>query len=201
MKTRYILFILLFIGSFSLNAQRFNGGILAGFNAAQIDGDSWSGFYKSGLLLGAFVNTEFTTDFGGQLEIKYSGKGSSTSPKSSNIQKVRLNYIDLPVLVSYKALDALKIEAGVSFNYLYSASHYDGSWSDEWALEPNKFETALIFGVNYTLFNAFDFNVRYSYSLFPVRSADYSTSTIEEGAWFNNFISFGMYFNLGNKES
>lgn len=199
MKIRMLLLTLFVVLTVTLNAQRFKGGILAGLNASQVDGDSWAGYYKTGLLLGAFVNTEFQSDFGGQLEIKFAGKGAANNPKSPIIQKIKLNYIDLPVLATYRPIQPLKLEGGLSFNYLFKAEYYDGDWMDTWDREPNKFETSIVFGVNYTFFQNFDINARYSYSLFPVRAYS-SSSNFSEGAWFNNVISFALYFHIGNME-
>lgn len=198
MKIKYLLSILLLIIAVTGSAQRFKGGVITGLNASQIDGDNWGGYYKTGLVIGAFVNTDFDDKFGGQLEIKYSGKGSSTSYESPIIEKIKLNYVDIPVLVTYKAVKNLKIEAGISINYLFKAQYYDGGWFDDWDLEPNKLESALTFGVNYKFFNRFDLNARYSYSLFPVRSK-LSSSTLGTGAWFNNVITFALYFEIGDK--
>lgn len=197
MKTKFpIIYLFLFI-VISVSGQRFKGGALVGINAAQIDGDHYSGFHKLGLLAGAFVNTDFTQKFGGQLEIKFSGKGSSNPPRSVEIKKIRLNYIDVPVLFYYKPKDLLKLEAGVSINYLYSAAYYNGGWSNNWVLEPNSLETALVFGVNYSLLRRVDVNVRYSYSMYPVRSR-FSSSNFSEGAWFNNMLQFAFYINFGD---
>jgi hypothetical protein len=200
MKSRYLITLIAIFLSLAVSAQRFKGGILAGINACQIDGDNLSGYYKTGLLLGTFVNTEFKDKWGAQLELKYSGKGSSTPFDAAYPRKISLRYIDLPVLASFEAIENLKIQAGLSFNYLFGASYYEGTWydafSDDNELPPNRFETALTFGVNYRFFRFADINARYSYSLMPVRS-QYSTSSWGEGAWFNNVLSFAFYFNIG----
>ena len=72
MKLQNLLIPFLLFFALSVNAQRFKGGILIGMNASQIEGDGWAGFYKGGLLAGAFVNTDLKDKFGAQLEIKYS---------------------------------------------------------------------------------------------------------------------------------
>jgi hypothetical protein len=77
MKTKNLLLVVLLLIPVVLNAQRFKGGVLVGFNGSQIDGDTWSGFYKGGLLAGAFVNTDLRDGFSAQLEIKYSSKGAA----------------------------------------------------------------------------------------------------------------------------
>lgn len=199
MKTK-ILFLLIFtISAFTVNAQRFGGGILAGINTSQIDGDNWAGYYKGGVNVGVFVNTDFADNWGGQLELKYSGKGSSNGPNSYNLAKIRLQYIDMPVLATYEAIENLKFQAGLSFNFLIKGSYYNGEWFsfDAWDVQPSKFETALTVGVNYRFFSNFDLNFRYSYSLTPVRAVT-STSSYGEGAWFNNVLSFTLYFEIGD---
>lgn len=201
MKTRFIIAIIILFISTGLNAQRFNGGILVGINTSQIDGDSWAGYNKVGLLTGAFVNTEIAEDWEAQMEIKFAGKGAAPKAKSPDQRKIRLNYIDVPIIAGYKPINALKIEGGVSFNYLFSAEFYDAVWENmfDWYEQPNNFEMALTFGVNYTFFQNFDLNVRYNYSLFPVRT-NYSGSSLGEGAWFNNVLSFALYFHIGRRE-
>jgi len=198
MKIKYFITLIGILIFINTSAQRFNGGVLAGLNASQIDGDHWAGYYKMGLNFGAFVNTDFQEKWGGQLEIKYSAKGSSTPANYPDIMMISLKYVDMPVLATYEAVDKLKIQAGVSFNYLFSAKYYEGDWFDDWDLEPEKIETSLVFGLNYRLFSKIDLNARYGYSILPIRSK-LSTSSWGEGAWFNNVVSFAVYYNIGNK--
>jgi hypothetical protein len=197
MKFKLFIIVLVNIFCISLSAQRFNGGILAGFNASQIDGDKLAGYNKLGILVGTFVNTDFTNKLGGQLELKYSAKGSSTAKDDFNKLKVRLNYIDIPVLLTYEAVKNLTLQGGLSFNYLFSAKYFDGAWFDDLSIDPNKFETALQAGINYKFFEAFDINLRYNYSLIPVRKEDSGDTFLDEGLWFNNVVSFALYFQIG----
>lgn len=199
---RKILLALIFLFCLSLTnawTQRFKGGILAGMNASQIDGDTWGGYYKTGLVMGAFVNTDFDNKWGGQLEIKYSSKGSANGFNPVVPLKIRLRYVDIPVLATYRAMENLKVEAGVGFNYLFGVSYYSGEWFDDISEDLNPIETALNLGVNYKYFDRFDLNLRFSYSLFPIRGNS-TTSTWGEGAFYNNVITFGFYFPLGNEQ-
>ncbi len=197
-----IVLVLVVLSCISLSntwAQRFKGGVLIGMNASQIDGDNWGGYYKTGLVLGAFVNTSFDEKWGGQLEIKYSSKGSANGFNHFEPQKIRLRYVDIPVLARYNATEKLKLEAGVGFNYLFSDSYYNGEWMDDANDDLHPIESALNLGINYTYFSRFDFNLRFSYSLFPVRGNS-STSSFGEGAFYNNVLTFGVYFHLGSDE-
>jgi len=198
-KKIHIVLILFLTTSLITQAQRFKGGILLGINASQIDGDTWGGYYKMGLVGGAYVKTNFIDKWGGQLEIKYSSKGSANGFGVAYPVKIRLQYIDLPVLATYEAIDNLKVQAGISLNYLFDAQWYDGGWSDSWDTPPGELESDLTFRINYHFFQRFDFNLRYSYSLFPVRSKA-STDSWGVGAWFNNVVTFALYFDIGNNE-
>lgn len=178
--------------------QRFNGGILVGLNASQIDGDTWSGYNKAGLLAGAYVFTEFTEKWGGQMELKYSSKGSATSKDNPNIGKLRFQYIDLPILATFKIMDDLNAQAGISLNYLFKAEQWVGGWLE---LDEafHDIETTMSVGVNYRFFRKFDLNIRFSYSLFPIRG-EITGSSYGQGSWFNNYLSFGFYYQIGGQE-
>jgi hypothetical protein len=201
MKPRNLLILFFLFAAFSVNAQRFNGGVLVGLNASQIDGDSWAGFYKAGLLAGAFVNTELRDDWSAQLEIKYSAKGAAPHKDHPDYpQKVQLNYIDVPVLAAYEAVENLKLEAGLSVNFLFNSRYFNGTWYEGGELngEPNSMETSILAGINYRFFYRFDINIRWNYSLFPIRS-EYSGSNYGEGALSNHVINFGLYFYIGQR--
>jgi hypothetical protein len=103
----------------------------------------------------------------------------------------------VPVIARYEVVENLNLEAGLSFNYLFKAEYYDGTWNDFISeVGPNSMETALLFGLNYRFFRRFDINVRWNYSLFPVRG-EYSGDPYSRGAWFNHVINFGLYFHIG----
>ncbi|HRX13350.1 MAG TPA: hypothetical protein P5210_16925, partial [Draconibacterium sp.] len=57
-------------------AQRFNGGILAGLNASQVEGDIYRGYHKPGILGGFYVETDLAPAVFMGMEIKYAQKGS-----------------------------------------------------------------------------------------------------------------------------
>ncbi|MBA7529076.1 hypothetical protein ES705_21268 [subsurface metagenome] len=194
MKKLFLLLIL-FI-PLSLNAQRFQGGLMIGMNVSQIDGDNWSGYNKAGLVGGAYVFTEFKDRWGAQLEIRYSAKGSASPKNYVPKIKFRLQYIEIPLLAKFEVIENLDLQAGISFGYLFSAARDDGDGYVKFEEVPNRMETALCVGINYSFFDRFDLNVRYSYSVFPIFSK-YTGSTYGTGAWFNNVIIFGFYIRIG----
>src|SRR6056297_3793324 len=81
MQRKIILSALLLLLIQVASAQRFQGGILAGFNATQVEGTmingiNINGYHKPGILAGLYVQTDFAPAIFGGMEIKYSQKGA-----------------------------------------------------------------------------------------------------------------------------
>ena len=191
-----LILLLVFVLPVGVNAQRFQGGIMSGFNVSQIDGDGWSGFNKAGFVGGAYVFTDFTEKWGALMEIRYSSKGSATSKDNVQNIKIRLQYIEIPLVAKFEIIDNLDIQAGFSVGYLFNAARNDGYGYVKYDEKDGSVELALCVGLNYSFFNRFDVSIRYSYSVFPL-SASYTGATYETGAYFNNVITFGFYFKIG----
>ena len=49
-------------------------GILAGYNATQVEGDTYKGYHKPGLVAGFYVQTDVAPAVFAAMEIKYSQK-------------------------------------------------------------------------------------------------------------------------------
>jgi hypothetical protein len=178
------------------NAQRFKGGTVVGFNVSQIDGDFWAGYNKAGLVGGAFVYTEFRDHWGSQMEIRYAAKGSATSLNNPVHRKIRLQYIELPLLATYDFFSRFQAQGGVSVGYLFSAAQNEGNGYEEFD-QFDQFEFALDVGVNYKIFEKLSANVRFSYSILPIYAL-YSGATLPY-AMFNNVLTFAVYYRIGQK--
>jgi hypothetical protein len=193
----YLLLLLVSLPLIS-HAQRFKGGVMLSLNASQIDGDSWYGYNKAGLMGGAFVFTEFTNRWGAQMELRYSAKGSATPKNYSLYRKFRLQYIEMPLSGKFKVFPILELQFGLSFGYMFSAEQNDGSGYQKFNEAPRKTETAAFGGINFTYFAPINLNIRYSYSVFPIFSS-YTGATYGYGAWYNNVITLGIYYQIGGK--
>ncbi len=103
----------------------FQASLVAGVNAAQINGDLLAGYNKLGLHGGLRVSVDFQDKLQGSVELLYSQRGSRSELSNSDPRKIHLNYIELPLLIGYK--DWLKddyyrilFEGGVSYGRLFS---------------------------------------------------------------------------------
>jgi hypothetical protein len=96
-----IVFVLLSNLSFS---QQFGGGVFVGLDISQLDGDSWGGYHKPGINLGVYTNTKINKKISVQMELAYIQKGSKSNSNEPNYvyYKCKLNYIQMPLVLSYK---------------------------------------------------------------------------------------------------
>lgn len=172
MKTKIILIFVFLSSALLVNAQYFNAGIKAGVVGSQVDGDGFGGYDKLGLDAGLFVNYQLSMRTALQFEMEYIQKGSSHSPnveKGDYSQyKMRVNYLQLPVLFQYKLAQNFSVETGPAFGLLLS--NYEER--DQWEIESNpfrKFALSWIVGVNYKISENWNANFRYDYSLMGIR--------------------------------
>lgn len=186
-------------------AQRFDAGILAGFNGTQVEGDSFKGYHKPGILAGIFVQTDIIPTVFTGMEIKYSQKGSRKRipPRDPEPEKyiMRLGYIDLPLFVGFRTNDKGAVVAGVSAGYLVHSGEYDeyGLFQPQDRHEFNNFDLQPFLGFQFALRDELKLDLRFALSILPIRGQPGENAT--EYYWlnnqFNNVISLALYYNLG----
>ena len=133
MIMKKLLLFVVFAFAFGINmiAQNFYGGIILGGTASQVGGDARGGYNKVGVVGGAFAGLKLTEDFDVQMELKYIQKGSYSTDVENRPAfdpfLIKLDYVDLPVVLSYNLnkinvndinLSWLKLELGLSFDFL-----------------------------------------------------------------------------------
>jgi len=203
MKLQAFVFVLLFLsGTFSLFGQHFKGGLLLGFNASQVDGDTYSGYDKFGLMGGVYVYTPISSMFDVQMEIKYMGKGARKPTNSEDLTqyKSNFNYLEIPVLLRLNTQKKIGLEGGLGFGYLFSYSI-----SDEYGVLPSSsipkfktFELSSIVGISYQFAPRFLVNMRYSYSILSiVEKPEIAYSYFRRSGEYNNLFSLGIYYTVG----
>ncbi len=198
-----IVFSLLAIASFG---QRFHGGAMGGLAATQLDGDQLGGYNKPGVRLGGWVNTRISPNLILQLELEYLQKGSKISEQElQNRQSYfhcRLNYIQVPLVAKTNLMPRLVGEAGLAAGYLTEALIDDdgNGFREPEDLDNqrpfNQFEFSGLVGINYELGKNFVINVRFNYSLFPVRAHPGGQKFWLNRGQFNNAMLFTLYYQI-----
>ncbi len=107
MKHIIVSLIIVFTGFCTSNviAQRFGAGLIAGLNMAQMDGDLDLGYHKIGINAGAMAVVHLAPRWDVGFEMLFSQRGSQNSFISDNGLpkfKVKLNYIEVPLLIHFK---------------------------------------------------------------------------------------------------
>jgi hypothetical protein len=199
MRTLLTLIIL----SITLSAypQRFKAGVLLGLNACQVDGDSYKGYNKAGLMAGLFANTPVNDKLTAQLEIKYMGKGAHKRATELDATEYtcKLKYIEIPLILNYKYKRGVEFESGLGFGILYSYSQEDesGELPKESMAAFKPFELSWLLGIGYRINESFTAKLRFSYSLAPI--VDYPENPVQpyiaRGA-FNNLVTVGITYQL-----
>jgi len=204
------IFLLLMISGVAgiMQAQPFEGGIMAGFVASQVDGDSYAGYDKAGLMGGVFISTKLTKVIGAQLEIHYTGKGARKPVSSDDpeVYKLSLHYLDIPVLISFNVKQLVTFELGLVPGYLFAKGGEDdgGKLPDEFLVSYKKFDLATLAGIRFNVVEKLAVSFRYCYSIVSIRDGDsgaayyswmgnlfgYSTGD------FNNYLTLGIYYKI-----
>ena len=106
-------------------AQGFHIGIKAGANLFKMDGESFDQEYKFGYNVGAFSELNFTSSWGLQPELLFNQTNYRTGTQFSDIYpdgvndvKGKLNYLSIPVLLSFRPIPLLSLLAGPQFGIL-----------------------------------------------------------------------------------
>ena len=198
-----LLFVLMtFLLSMWGMAQRFEGGVLAGFNGTQVAGDAYEGYNKPGILAGAYIQTDLAPAVFAGMELKFSQKGSRSrqTPQNPAPDKyiMRLNYADLPVFFGFRTNDVISVIGGASFGYLISSVEIneDGKFPPEDQVPFNNLDLQPFLGFRFDITDKIKTDLRLAYSVLPVRGKPDNDLWYWRQNQFNNVISFALYYRL-----
>ena len=192
-----ILFLIFSLAAFHLSGQSFEGGLRFGLCGSQVNGDQLSGFNKAGLIAGGFIGRKLSESVSLQMEMVFIQKGSRKPTDSDNrFYRLRVHYIEVPLLVKYKLAKKLEITAGPSFGTLAFSAE-----DDEYGVYPNpipfkKYELSGNFGIIYALSDQWSFDARYSNSLNTIRPFPGSYHRFFEKGQYNVLIEFSLLLRL-----
>lgn len=159
MRKALIILVAFFLAGSSYGQVRF--GLKAGGNLANIDGFDKTKM-KLGLNAGPVLQVKLANVFFLQTELLYSIKGTKSDSVQNSNAKLDLNYINLPILIGYRAAPNFSIKLGPEIGRLLSAkSEVNGTTQDI-----SDFYEDFDFGANFGLaysFKKLALDLRYSY--------------------------------------
>ena len=186
---------------FSVQAQHFKVGIIGGISSSQVHGDNFSGFNKAGLTGGGFVKNNFHETWDALFEIVFVQKGSRKIPRPSKgdytSYSLKLDYVEVPLLVRYILKKQIAFEAGVAVAALVREKEISNELNLIAIQQKEHFsktDFSVVTGMNFLFKGNVDFNVRYINSFLPVR--EFSSGPVYYQNWFFNLFNRGFYNNV-----
>jgi hypothetical protein len=202
-KTTILLTIIaLFSCTTFLQAQTFKGGLAAGINFTQIDGDAIAGYTKLGVSAGVMSDIALSDHWSIALELLYAQKGSASSYALTSYFgvpfKIKLHYADIPILAKYHdAIGGLTFGAGVSVNRLiaYQYLEEDNDLTDVFDAtdKMNDWDLQALGEITYMFSPVWGLSMRAAYSVLPIRT-DCANSLLRNCAQVNNVLTLRTIF-------
>ena len=202
LKTITFINILVFTTGLT-SAQNFNAQLLAGVCASQVSGDGLAGFNKAGIMLGAGINTSVGKKASLGFEIYYIQKGSR---KQNDVEKgdleyyrLRLNYMEVPVLFHYQLSDNFGIIAGPSIGTLVGSTEEDQNGEIIGQPPFIKYEVSVCGGFKYQFSDNWGLYFRGSQSMVPVRNHSGGSVYRLNRGQYNSILMFTLFYQFENK--
>lgn len=203
-KNTIILALLLFVGLNVHAQERFDVTAFGGINFCQIDGDDAGDYNHLGLRAGVgtsfFFGWDERTPWRMVVEIAFAQKGSRILREDFQ-RTITLNYVELPVMMSYTLLDGrLRLAAGVAPAVQVGASVLDYGGEHNAAHEANykRMDYLPVVGdVRYLLTENLGAWLRFSTSMLSITEQNahpaYRIVTSNTGS-FNRVVSAGISY-------
>lgn len=227
--SKYLLLLLLmfFALSPSLLAQRFKGAVMGGMNISQVDGDEVYGYHRIGGNIGLAAILPIKNKWDITLETDFNQKGAFEKSQYLNFvydtienpvphldstiytgaYNLRLNYVEIPLMVHYTDRERYTVGLGLSYGRLvnYSEIEHGGNvppYSDTVNFKKNDFN--VLADVQIRVWKQLKFNIRFSYSLVPIRKRTYHDIFYQDKLpWtrkqYNNMITFRLVYVFNEK--
>ncbi len=202
---KHVLICIALIFSFSIlktNAQKFGGGFVAGFVTSQVEGDTYGGFHKAGLLGGMWINYDFAQKSALQMELTYIQKGSrkSANPDQGDYDTylLRLGYVELGLIYQYTFAKKFFIEAGPSFSVLLHSYEEDVTGMQK---ESDNFKVGtfnVCIGAGYNISEKWNVHLRTENSITSIRN-DVQTGYVARFGKYGQYIdclTLSLYYKL-----
>ena len=199
MKKFLFIFLLTALAGIA-SSQNFEGGVLFGLTASQIDGDNYRGYNKVGLQGGAWVRRMFSYTMAGQMEIRYVQKGAlkTNTVDDPTYYRMALHYIDIPIMAQYIYNENVVFELGIGPEILMSAKAQD-EYGDIEITDPKhyRFTMSAIAGVGYRFLEVYSIHFRFNYSVLPIQAHSSGQSYLLNQGKYSNVLSFAFYYQIG----
>lgn len=219
-----LLFFVLIVANNKSLGQIIKGEAILGVNLSQVDGDEVFGFKKFGANLGAGVMVPFGKRgrWDVSFETLFTQKGSKQSQQYydstlitcdgdstfiTGEYQLKLNYVEVPVMVMFTDKEFISFGAGFSWARLVGVKEWEhGKFVDETTLNSgtyNKNDFSILADFRIKIYGPLKFNLRYQYSLVKIRTREFEDLSCN--TWtrnqYNNVITFRLIWVFNEEQS
>ena len=189
---KLLLLLAAFTATATVASAQLSYGVKGGLNISDIShSKNFTSFDKkmtTGIFVGAYVEYQFNDFLAIQPELLYSRQGVSSKDKSTeDITRkagIRLNYLNLPILVKFYPIERLSIDVGPQIGYALSAKSIGRvvNTTDGRSVtrtkdridkkDYNHFDFGVAMGASYKLMNNFSVFARYYLGVTKINKKD-----------------------------
>lgn len=209
MYKKIIILVLISVLTQAVRTQTFEGGILGGVLASQIDGDFLGGYNKIGVTFGGWVSHDITDEFKMHGELRYIQKGKAKIPVPEEFiigETTRLHYVQLPLMLQYHLKTQWFVEGGFGLAYLFGYDFLeDGtllSNEENYPIQPDEFyyvEFCFLLGAGYNINDKLAVNLRFTNDIFPVADLTDAVGTNpwrDPGNLYNKTLELSLLYKI-----
>ncbi len=200
---KYIFILIVFLISFNSFSQKkgFSGGLFAGGVTSQVDGDTYGGYHKFGVDFGIFTRFNFNKEWFGTLEISFINKGSKYKDPQYGCYTLIVNYIEMPIYVTFKP-EHIKNITQLSFDLGLAPAVLVNAKEDTKCLDPvepkyynvRKFDVSTLVGVNWHFTEKIRVGVRFLYTIIPIK--DNEPFNFYKSGSYNNVLVLNLFYTI-----
>jgi len=179
---------LMMIGTVS--AQHANFGIKGGLNVYNVKDDNESNYdSKTGLHVGLFAHMHLNKQWALQPELLYSGQGAKFTTSGTE-SKLKLDYINIPLMLQYMFDNGFRIEAGPQVGFLVGAKTETNGTNVDVKDQLKGADFGLGLGLGYIhVPTGFGVDARYNFGLSNITEAD-NNKAMNRGFQLGVFYQF-----------
>lgn len=202
MQSQYKCFLgcaLVLLFTIQISAQTFQGNLIGGISSSQISGDGTEGFVQFGVYagIGAEAKLNDTWSLHGNLMFNQKGARVYKSSNSINTYRLRVNYIEVPILLDYK-YQKFSGQLGPYLGVKMNQKERTQFGVTENPRQFDLFDVGIQTQISYQLKERFKLSLAFQNSILPVRphasQLAYPPSNFVLGEWHQKQLDKGQYF-------
>ncbi len=217
---KVIIISIIVIGGVSnyAHGQIIKGEAILGLNLTHVEGDEVSGFKKVGLNIGAGALIPFKKNWDVSMEVTYNQKGArepdqyndtdSLGNITTGAYKLRLNYVEVPVLIHYTDKEFITIGAGFSWGRLVGVQEWEhGNKITTTTVNSgvyNKNDFSYLIDLRIRVVGPLKFGVRYQSSIVKIRTREFE-NVYTGDKWtrdqYNRVLTFRLSYIFNETQS